>query len=76
MSWSTANLERALAKPPTSGPRSPIIRNSAYPYREPRPLSWLTRADPMTKLAICFAGVASVLCVGAAVVLAVGRAFL
>jgi hypothetical protein len=60
----------------SSGPRIPTIRNSAYPYRDPRSLSWLTRADPITKLAICLAAVASIFCVCAAVAIAVGRATL
>lgn len=50
-------------------------RNYGIPRRvDPAPLSWLTRADPITKLALFLAAFASIFCVGGAVMMAVARA--
>jgi hypothetical protein len=46
MGFTTAHLRDALERP---APPAPLQR---YPYREPAPLHWLYRADPLLRLAL------------------------
>ena len=62
MAMTTANLERALQRPPAPAPiypppgyRPPRTTQS---YRPPPPLNALVRLDPLAKLALCAAIIA------------------